>query len=95
MSKRNEPWFWIDTRCPECGHCSGYIYKPDLINGPIDLVCGSSSNPMRRNWPCSARWSLAITEKERENIRTHLRLAKERDDLLKRAKEIRKILYKE
>ena len=81
--KRREPVFWLDNKCPTCGHCSPLIYKPDLFKGNIDCECQSKFNRHRINNPCIAQWSVAIDKKERQNIQDLLKLAERQDELYK------------
>jgi len=72
---------WLDEKCPKCGHVSGYIYRPDLLKGPIELVCGSAKNPLRKNYPCAYRWSIAVDEKGAAKILELLQKAKRLETL--------------
>ena len=91
-TKRREPVFWLDNNCPMCGHSSPMIYKPDLLDGNIDCVCGSVSNPMRTNSPCSEKWSMTTTREERRNILVLLKIAERQDKLYKEISKNRKLL---
>lgn len=80
-TKRMEPVFWLDNKCPICGHRSQPIYTPDLLEGNIDCECQSKLNPLRINTPCIAEWSIAVTEAKRQDICAMLEIANRQDNL--------------
>lgn len=90
--KRHELIFWLDNKCPLCGHSAPVIYKPDLLNGPIEFSCASVNNPMRRNSPCYFKWSVAIELKKRKELINLLELADKYDFHIQEAKMIYDIL---
>lgn len=82
--KRQDPCFWLENRCTTCGHSAPSVYKPDLLEGPIDFQCQSRFNPMRRFSPCSAEWSVAIDPSEVGHLKGLLNVAEEQDELRRR-----------
>jgi len=90
--KRQEPCFWITDNCPACGHSCPAVYSPDLLKGPLDRVCGSRNNPIRKNNICHNEWGFAATEKKKQEIRELLKLAARQDELWQEYQKNRKIL---
>lgn len=91
-TKRMELVFWLDNKCPICGHRSQSIYTPDLLEGNIDCVCQSKFNPLRINTPCIAEWSITVTEVKRQKICDTLEIAKRQDKLHVEIQKNRKTL---
>jgi len=79
--KFNDPCFWIANNCPACGHAGRIVYTPDLLEGPIDMVCRSKDNPMRINSQCHHEWGFAATEEKKAEIRELLKLAERTNEL--------------
>lgn len=79
--KRKESVFWLDNECPFCGHSAPLVYKPDLLKGPIEFECASKNNPLRINWPCSGRWSVAIEIAKKDELGELMALAERQDAL--------------
>ena len=92
MMKRMEPVFWLDNKCPICGHRSQSIYTPELLEGNIDCECQSKFNPLRINTPCCAEWSIAMNEEKRKYICDMIEIAKRQDELYEEIYKNRKTL---
>ena len=90
--KRKEPVFWISNKCPSCKHCSPMIYTPDLLNGNIDCECQSKFNPVRKYYPCGAKWTVAVDKTGIQDIRNMLELAERQDTLYAEIERNRKLL---
>ena len=63
----NEYYFWIYPSCTVCGYQGDAIYKPDLLNGPINMVCKREKVAIIPfNYKCSNRWSVALDDTQKE-----------------------------
>jgi len=94
MSRRTEGAFWVNTKCPECNHNCIDIYKPDLLDGPVECECDSKNNILRRKQGniCYNKWSIAADKLGRAEIRHLIAMAEEKDFCEKRLKELKKHL---
>lgn len=90
--RRQEPIFYLENNCPFCGHSSPIIYKPDLLDGPIECECQSIHNPMRVNTPCHGKWSVAIDIFKKDELRKLMALAIHQDELYREIDRNRKVL---
>jgi hypothetical protein len=90
--KRKEPCFWLEHRCPFCNHFAPPVYIPDLLKGPIDFECYSKYNNFRKNNVCYGKWSVAVDEIRKNEIKNLIKIAEEQDELYKKISINRKIL---
>jgi len=89
MRQRIEPVFWLTVTCPRCEHSHAMIYKPDLLDGPIECQCESRDNPHRAACICTQKWDVAISEDGVKELKELLHLAEEQDILYARLEENR------
>jgi len=91
-NQRNDPCFWVEDKCPACGHSCPMVYTPDLLSGAVNRECGSKNNPIRKHTVCYEKWGFAATEERKEEIRMQLDVAKRQEVLGAEYAKNRKIL---
>ena len=91
-TKRRAPVFWLDQRCPKCGHVAPTVYTPDLLKGPVNRECGSINNPLRRNSQCLFNWDVAVDNDKKDRIRALMKLEDETLALVQTVEVNRKTL---
>lgn len=86
------PKLWLENKCPICGHSAPAIYKPDLLDGPVECYCYSIHNPVRQNSVCYGRWAVAAEDEEKTNIRALINTSEELSELYREIAKKREIL---
>jgi len=91
--KCHERAFWLDGKCPKCGHNGKDIYKPDLLEKPYEYECQRRYNPIGfAHLQCLYEGSVAVDKFGAGAIRKLMKIKIEKLNLIKRLVEIDDIL---
>ena len=61
--------FWIDGKCPKCGHNAPDVYTPDLLESGYNYVCQRRNNSIGfAHLQCLYEGSIVLDDTGRENV---------------------------